>query len=194
MNQNQVNKPISLNLDKHRKMLTETEAFYLLNHERYVNVNSHKSTLGKTTPKVANYQACELEQPAGENYTIGVYRSPITNEVYSFHYNDNGVHYILRINNDGCQIIAFNTDSDCLPMSADPKHSIENWRVTLRVERTCKNRHGKTLIWTDGLHDIATLDVEAAIATENFSTPFFRKEWTLVVKCSACVYQSHVEV
>ncbi len=157
-------------MDKSRKFLSETEAFYLLNHERYVNGKSGAS-IGKTTPLAANYAACELEQPVGENYCVGVYRSPITNEVYSFHYNNSGVHYILRITTDGCEIVY----TGLLELSADPKHSIEQWRVYLKVDRLCKNRHGKALIWTDGKHDIGMLDVEASIATDNFSTPFFQR-------------------
>lgn len=158
-------------MDKSRKMLSDKEAYYLLNHEQFVNVNgkNNGSMLGKSTPRFANYPACVISQPQGENYTAGVYRSPITNELYSFHINTHHVDYILRISNDGCEVVYYG----CLQLSADPRHSIEQFRVYLKVDKTCKNQHGKQLIWTIGQGNIGQIDVEASIATNFFHTPFF---------------------
>lgn len=163
-----INKPISVNLDKSKKYLTPTEAFYMLNRERNINGTG---TLGKTTPLVANYLACMVDQPAGDNYNNGHCFSEETNELYWWTFNTNGVHYVGRLNGDGtCQIVY---DGDCLPLSAAPEHSIEEWRCELKHDRFCANQHGKQLIWTNGEHEIGMLDVEASIATDSFRTPFF---------------------
>jgi hypothetical protein len=164
----QVNKPIAVNLDKSKKYLSPTEAYYMLNRERNINGTG---TLGKTTPLVANYLACDITQPAGENYTVGTYLSVLTNELYWWTWNSNGVNYLARIIGDGtCEIVY---DGECLPLSADPKHSIEQWRCYMKYDRYCTHRHGKQLVWTDGINEIGMIDVEASVATNSFTTPFF---------------------
>lgn len=168
MQQRQINKPLKVNLDKSKKYLAPEEAFYMLNRERNINGTG---TLGKTTPLVANYLACLIEQPEGDNYTVGKFFSVLTNELYWWVYNTNGVNYIARINGDGtCQIVY---DGICLPLSAAPEHSIEQWRCYLKYDRYCAHQHGKQLIWTDGENEIGQLDVEASISTNSFTTPFF---------------------
>lgn len=169
MQDRQVNDPRILNVDKDRKSLTAEECFYLLNHERPKD-SDRQGHKGKKRPMVANYAACELDTPAGENYSTGDYYSPLTNETYSWVYNQNGIHFVQRINGNGvCEIVYYG----CLKLSADPKHSIEKFRAYLKIDKLCANVHGKQLIWTNGLHDIGQLDVEASIATNNFTTPFF---------------------
>ena len=170
MQQSQQHTPFSLNMDKSKSALSPTEAFYLLNHERYVNIP--KGTLSKTTPLPANYPACSMEQPVGENYAPNVYRSPITNEVYSWHYNSNGSHYILRTTNKGCEVVYF---GPCIDLDPEPRYDITQWRAYLKVDRTCKNMGGKQLIWTIGKGSIYQLDVEASIATNSFTTNFFKR-------------------
>lgn len=166
----QQNRPLRMNLDKSKKILDENDAFFLLNHERYVNGGA---TLGKTTPLAANYPSCDMLQPGGENYTNGKYRSKLTNEEYSWVYNNNGVNYIQRIGGaKGCEVVWWG-NNECLPLSAEPKHSIEPFRAHLKYDKICANRHGKYLVWTNGIHDIGYLDVEASIATDSFSTEFF---------------------
>lgn len=164
-------KPTTLNLDKAFADLSPTESYYLLNHETLLNINGLiGSNAGKGKPLPANSPACEIEQPGGENYTVGGYRSPLTNELYSLHYNSNGVHYILRTTNDGCAVVYVG----CVNLSAEPQHSVETWRAHLRVEKVCPNRDGKYFIWTNGVGAIGCVDVEASIATNNFTTPFFQ--------------------
>lgn len=160
-----------MNLDKSPKNLAGDEAFYLLNHERNLNSkDGGRGTLFKSTPMPANYLACEMDQPAGENYAPNSYYSPLTNETYSFVYNSNGVHYIQRIDGSGnCDVIYHG----CLNISAEPRHSIEQFRAYLLLDKLCANRHGKTLVWTDGLNDVGAIDVEASLATKNFTTNFF---------------------
>lgn len=167
--------PKSLNLDKSFGSLSPTESYYILNHTSLLNINGLKgSNSGKGKPLPANYEACEMESmPAGETYTIGGYRSPLTKELYSWHYNSNGVNYILRTSNNGCEIVYTNNEDNCLPLSAEPRNSIENWRAYLAIEKVCANRDGKQLIWVNGIGDIYQMDVEAAIATDFFTTPFF---------------------
>lgn len=168
MQQRQVNKPLSVNLDKSKKYLKDTEAFYMLNRDRNINGTG---TLGKTTPLIANYQACDIEQPAGNNYGNHKYYSELTNELYWWTYNSNGVNFIARLNGDGtCQIVY---DGDCLFLSAAPAHSIEQWRCYMKYDKYCTHQHGKQLIWTDGINEIGQIDVEASIATNSFTTAFF---------------------
>lgn len=146
--------------------------FFARNHERFLAKKGDRNgVLGKTALAIANYPACSMQQAAGENYTVGKYQSKLTNELYSWVYNSNGVDYIQRINNNGeCEVVYYDP---CLQLSADPKHSIEQWRAFLKVEKICANRHGKYLIWVNGTEFIGMLDTEAAIATNNFTTPFF---------------------
>lgn len=170
---NSTHKPTTLNLDKSFSDLSPTESFYLLNHEVLLNVrglNGNNTGSGKPLP--ANSPACEIDQPGGENYVIGAIRSMLTNELYSLHYNSNGSHYILRTTNNGCEVVYHG----CLNFSAEPKHSIEQWRGFMWIEKICNNRDGKQLIWTDGnMETPGQLDVEASIATNFFTTPFFSR-------------------
>lgn len=162
-------KPTKLLMDVSPKYLPEDASFYMLNCER--NLSGVTSSLGKTTPLAANEPICELEQPGGENYSIGSFYAKLLNEAYDWVYNSNGGNYIKRVNGDGeCQIVYYNP---CLQISPDPKHAMMPWRAVMRIEKVCANRHGKYLIWAIGLPDMGYLDVEASIATNNFSTPFF---------------------
>lgn len=169
----QSNRALSMNLDKSRKILSAEECFFLLNNERYLDVSGNKKgSLAETGPLVANRPACEMEHPQGENYAVGKYYSNLTNELYSWVYNSNGVHWIQRIKGDGeCEIVY---DGDCpLPLSAFPKNSIEQFRAYLQLDKLCANRHGKSLVWVTGEGTVYQLDVEASIATNSFRTPFF---------------------
>lgn len=169
--QPQIVKPQTLNLDSSKKYLKDTEAAYLLNFD--VQNPSH---LGKGVPFAANIPLCELELPLGENYNNGRCYSSITNEEYSWTWNSNGINFISRINGEGiCEIVYTNDGvNNCLKLNPNPKHEITKWRATLFVEKSdCANRHGKYLIWTDGDSFIGWIDVEASIATQSFTTPFF---------------------
>lgn len=174
-NDRQVARPAKINLDKHPKNLAEDEARYLLNHEVRLNMHGGSSAnIGKSTPMPANYPACDYDNlPAGENFRNGSLKSTTTNETYSWIYNTNGYHFIQRINNQAaCEIVY---DEDCLKLSADPRHSIEAGRAYLKLDEIkCKGRHGKYLVWVNGDNEeIGYLDVEASIATNSFTTPFF---------------------
>lgn len=173
MDERQINKPLSMILDKSFKHLSENECYFILNSDRYLNQDgSLRGTLGKTTPMVANSPACELQMPAGEVYSVGEFYSALTNETYSWSYNSNGVHFIQRINGDGqCQIVYHG----CLELNALPKHAIKQWRAYMKVDKLCANVHGKQLIWTFGQGPIYQIDVEASIATNFFTTPFFQR-------------------
>lgn len=116
-----------------------------------------------------------MEQASGENYGVGEFHSDLTNETYSWHYNSNGVNHIQRINGDGeCEIVY---DKPCLRLSANPANKITQFRAYLDVDYLCTKVPGgklKRLIWVDGTDTpIGSLDVEASIATNSFSTPFF---------------------
>lgn len=162
-------------MDKSRKHLDATECFYLLNNERVLNQDgSKKGTIGSTTPMVANYPACEMDQPEGDNPVVGKYYSALTNELYSWVYNSNGVHYIQRINGDGeCEVVYA---GDCpIPLKANPENEITQFRAYLQLDKICSNRHGKSLIWVNGDSTVGQIDTEASIATDYFSTPFFER-------------------
>ena len=168
MQQRQVHKPISVNLDKSKKYLLPEEAYYLLNRERNIN---GVGTAGKTTPLVANYLACLITQPAGSNYLSGHHYSVLTDELYWWTWNSNGVNYIARINSDGTCTIVY--DGACLPLSINPSNTIEQFRAYLKYDRFCANQHGKQLIWVNGEDEIGQIDVEASIETNSFTTSFF---------------------
>lgn len=174
-------KPKRLNLNKSPKYLSPDECFYALNHE----VNNQTS-LDKATPIYSNYLACDLELPAGENYNIGRHYADLTNELYCWTLNSNGVNFIWRINGDGvCQIVYI---GDCLILSGDPKHEITQFRAYLKRDRVCKNQAGKQLIWVDGSDTpIGQMDVEASIATNFFTTPFFERCADPCAYISMCV-------
>ena len=122
MDYSQTTKPTKLNLDKSPKYLGADESFYLLNHE----VNN-PSSLDKAVPMAANYLACDMELPAGENYNNGRYYSPLTNETYWITYNNNWVNFIGRMNGDGvCEVVY---DGGCLVLNPDPANEITNWRM-----------------------------------------------------------------
>lgn len=168
MQDRQINKPIKLLLDASLKYLPPDSGFFLLNHERNI---LGTGTLGKSTPMAANYEACSMNDMDGTPYAIGAYYDENTNELYAWTYNDGGVNYILRLNPDTtCEVVYA---GECLPLSAEPKHSIEQWKAYLKYDKLCAHRHGKQLIWTDGENEIGMLDVEASIATNGFTTPFF---------------------
>lgn len=171
MQQSQENIPLILNLDKSRKFLTAAEAGYLLNHER--SLVAGKGTLGEGSPMAANFPACEMELPTGENFAVKSYYSKLTNELYSWIYNTNGVHYIQRINGDGeCEVVYH---GECLQLSAKPEHEITQFRAYMQLDKLCANRHGKSLIWVNGDGPIGQIDTEASIATDFFTTPFFER-------------------
>lgn len=166
----QANKPTKINADVDPKYLAVDEARYMLNAERNIGGGANSKS-GKTTPIPANELMCTTTVGVGTPYLIGKYKSDLTNEVYAFYYVEGGLDYILRINEDKtCEIVY---QGDCLNFSADPKHSIEDWRVYLKYDRFCANQGGKQLIWTDGINPIGMIDVEASIATDSFTTPFF---------------------
>lgn len=142
----------------------------MLNHD----INS-AGALDKGVPYAANTPACEVDQVTGENYVCGKHYADLTNESYSWHYNSNSVHHIQRINGDGeCEICY---TGNCLVVNPDPKHSIEEWRAILDVDELCNKVPGgklKRLVWVDGTDTpMGCLDVEASIATDFFTTPFF---------------------
>lgn len=170
MNYTTSHKPSRLVLDKASKFIKPNESFFMLNHD----VNN-SSAFGKGCPMPANYPACSLELPAGENYAPNNFYAKQTNENYTWHYNSNSVHFISRINGDGeCEIVY---EGSCLQLSADPKHEITKFRAIIDVDELCNKVPGgklKRLAWVDGTETpMGLLDVEASIATNSFTTPFF---------------------
>lgn len=174
MNDSQALKPVILNLDKHPSQLAPNESYYIQNQEISLGINAKSvGSIGKSTPYPTNFVACDMELPAGENYSVGARYEPLTNESYSWVFNSNGVHFISRVNGDGtCQIVYHG----CLDLSADPKRYIADWRANVTLEKVCPNRDGRYLRWVDGDEEASPwfIDVEASIATDFFTTPFFK--------------------
>lgn len=169
MQDSQKGKYTRLNLDASPKYLMNNESYYLLNYD----INN-PNAIDKATPLGGNYLACDMELSAGENYTVGEYYSPLTNETYSFHYNSNGIHRVDRIDGNGECVVVYS--GACLQLSAEPEHALKASRVYLKKDDLCtKVPNGilKQLIWTDGINPIGMIDVEASIATDSFTTPFF---------------------
>ena len=161
--------------DKSGQTLGQDEMFDSVNHEIGLTTQSKSSsgTNGRATPYAANYQLCEIDMPAGENYSVGTLSDKRTNAMYDWMYNSHNVHFIKRINGDGsCQIVYYG----CLEISAEPENYISDFRAYIKLDKVCPNRDGKYLVWTDGTDfGIGYLDVEASIATNNFTTPFFQR-------------------
>lgn len=178
MDQVQKNTPLKLNYDKAFKSLQPDEMTEALNHEVGVTIVNGKANAsgGKGTPLPANYVLVDMDKPLGETYSIGTFYSELTNEEYSWQKNSNGVDYISRINGNSPEDKRYQVVyQGCLDLSADPKHSIEQFRAHMRIEKVCPNRAGKYLMWTDGTDfGIGYLDVEASIETNFFSTDFFK--------------------
>lgn len=161
----QQHKPVKLQTDLSYKSVKPEESPYLLNQERFLNANN---SMGKRTPAIANEQFSDIDFPVGENYCIGAYESKQTNEIYSFHWNSNLHHSILR----HTEITEIVYQGQCLELDEFPEYAITQFRVWVRVEKNkkCANRHGVELIWTIGKGRIHCLDVEASILTESFTT------------------------
>ncbi len=173
MNFAQQNKPTEWVTDIDEKYLSPAQAFYIKNREYFTNIHGatfNGQNLGKSSPAAANYPACNLQMPGGENYSMGTYSCDRTSEVYIFILNSNKVSFIYRVNSKSCDIVY---DEPCYKPSAEPKNAITQWRVWLDVKDTCKNWAGKRLFFTDGIF-LGCIDVEASIATDSFTTPFFK--------------------
>lgn len=183
-----VHKPTKVNQDKDAKYLALDEARYMLNNERNIG-GGGLSKNGKTTPMPANELMCDIEiDDSNDNkkpFPIGSYRSELTNEIYTFYYNEGGYNFITRVNDDKtCEIVY---EGECLNFSTLPEHAIKNWRVYLKYDQLCANQGGKILIWTDGINPIGMLDVEASIATNSFSTDFFKRCYDGCAYTQMCV-------
>ena len=168
MNDIQVHKINEWVTDVDEKSLSPAQALYLKNREFFDTMNS--GVLNGGSSMAANYEVCELQTPAGETFSVGRLSSIKTNEVYVIVYNSNAVNFIYRIGQDGCEIVY---QEDCLSLSAEPQHSIESSRIGLDVKKTCKNWGGKRLVFGNTL-DYYCIDIEASIATNGFTTDFFK--------------------
>lgn len=167
MVKSQVVRPTKLNIDKSPLVTEPSEAIFLLNQERMAY-----GVVGKTIPCPANELFSALSLPAGENYTIGCFSSKKTNEIFYVNWNNNGDHSIIRVTD------AFGTEvmfTGPLPqIDAMPEHALANWRFYLMEEKNnCGNRHGRYLIFVNGVGRITCIDIEASIITDSFTTSYF---------------------
>lgn len=147
------------------RFIKESQSFYLKNREFFSSI---QGKLGSSISLNANDLMCEIQMPIGENYSVGGFISQKTNEAYIFVFNSNNVNFIYRVNQEGCDIVY----DKCLKLNSEPSGAVTQWRAWVDVKKTCKNWAGKRLIWTDGSF-IGCIDIEASIATDSFSLPFF---------------------
>lgn len=180
-----ISKPTKLNRDAAPKYLPPDSAFYMLNNERSVNADG---SLGTDRPLISNELLCQMSGMIEDPFSVGAYFSDITNETYFFFLNPNvgGFNYILRVNQDStCELVY---QGECLFLSAAPEHTIFDWRCFMKYDKICAHRHGKQLVWVDGSDNpIGMLDVEASIATNNFTTAFFERCQDACAPLQMCV-------
>jgi hypothetical protein len=137
-----------------------------------------------------NYELCNIQFPIGENYSIGSYYSKKSNSAYIIVYNSNGSQTIYLVSDKFCDKIY--ESAFCMKFSAEPKHQITQFRCFESVLYTCKNWGGIRFIFTDGI-EVYNLDVQASIATDSFTTPFFddcNDPCEMVKLCVAAPYAS----
>lgn len=168
-------KPVSVNTDTSKLLLKESEATFLKGYELSFDKNTGSFGVGKKMP--SNYQTIVLPIPAGINKDIGFFENPELNEAYVFRWNSNTNFNIYRLDGLTMQAQMVYTGPS-LGFSIDPKHSIPDHRVMIRVvynngpngEKKVKEKY---LIFTNGLAWQKWISVLSGIATNGFNATSF---------------------
>lgn len=185
MQHSQKNRIQEWNCDVDKKLLNNSQAFYIKNRDFFTNLhtNAKGQSLGKNTSLNGNLLMCEVSYMLGEKYAVGSYYAELTNETYVWVYNSLGRNIIYRLSEKlgdvGCDVVY---DFECLNLSVEPKNAITQWRATLLYDKTCKSWGGKRLVWADG-EQIYCIDVEASIATNSFNVPYFTRHCNNYDRC-----------
>lgn len=174
-----------MDIDSDELYVQSEFATFLKNITYQVNDSDGKgidegSNAGVFTPLEANYKACNLKFPDGENHVVGFYESKEFSEGYVFVHNSNSNHFIYRINKDrgNCELII---ETPCLNFQLNPAHFIGKTRCTLQSiaylnNASKKEEVRKFLIFTDNFNTQRFISVEDAILTNGFDPirfPYF---------------------
>lgn len=160
-------KPIEgVNTEASNKLLKETQARYLLNVERMVNVRGGEGgNEGDLTAAPANRPVEGIDYLLEDgDLCIGAYSSEKRGQVYVWVYNQDGLHTIYRMESDLTTALIY--QGRWLNLSADPRHAIRGAYLLWVQGRSY-------LLWVDGLNGPAFLDVETARRTDSFRHPYF---------------------
>lgn len=171
-----------VNLDLDPIRMPPNTAQFIKNLTNNFNTNASAAALAGNnenvfTPLEGNVALAISGMPSGINYCIGYYSSELTNEGYFAIYNSNSDHtvWVIRGNTGVVQKVY---QSSLLPFVLDPQYFLSEGRMTLELRSiidpvTGTETNFKFLIFTNNTKYQCVLDVEASIATNSYSTPYF---------------------
>lgn len=173
-------KGINLDLDETR--IPPDTATFIKNIT--FNVNTNPNTSGDTgsnqyvgTPVEGNKPLTISGMPAGNNFCCGFYSSEQTNEGYFCIFNSNGNHTIWVIEGATGTVTKVH-ENTLLPFSSNPEHFFSEGRITLERKSiidpvTKQESNFKLLVLTNNNGNQCMIDVDASIATDSYTTPYF---------------------
>lgn len=171
-----------INLDLDALRIPANTAIFIKNLTSNANINAATAAQSGSnewvmTPMEGNVALSVSGMPSGTNYCVGGYSSEQTNEGYFAIYNSNNNHTIWVISgNDGT--VRKVHESALLPFVLDPQYFFSEGRMTLELQSIIDPVSGletnfKFLIFTNNTKYQCLIDVEASIATNSYSTPYF---------------------
>lgn len=178
------NRPIKQVTDKNASQLKADEATYLKNFQIAFNNNQDKAGqqggnfgVGKGLNSSKKIDTPTIFLPAGKNKVIGSKESSVTNRLYVFFANSNGLHGIYRINGD-TQAVQIVTISARLNFSFDPKYAIPDHRVNIvpvyGVDENNKRYLKDEIVqFVDGHNWQYWINSESSIATGSYDASDF---------------------
>lgn len=181
--------PKALNTDVGFEHLSPDETMYIkgmgidLNQNPDTGNGTNNPTLEgsnilKLTPTKSNVIIPKPFNPKGYSRNIGSFECIVTNEMYSFDYNERGLHNISVLSGDTGKWSLLIVDAK-LNFTDNQENFISEHRVRLRVRYDeNKNIVEKHLTWTDGNNWQGWINVIAAIKTNGFNSNTF-PYWSL---------------
>jgi hypothetical protein len=195
-------KPIRIELDSSEELRSALNAQFLKDVRANININSQFDSQGNTlnqgsnegdlTPVQSNEILCNVTLPAGDNISIGSFKSEITKEIYWFNLNSFGNHTIF-VSSSETNVCRKVYEGSCLNFQFPSQYHLPAHRVTLYVvydqsddgEKTIKSKY---LVWTDGYNWQGFLDVETSIATDSFNSTLYPYWKTFYPHCDPCEF------
>lgn len=171
-----------INLDLDETRLPANTAQFIKNLTSNASINAAAAALAGSNkfamqPMEGNAALTTTGIPSGTNYCIGFYDSTQTNEGYFFLYNSRSNHSVWVIDgSDGTVTLVYT--SPLLPFQINPQYFLSEGRVTLELRSimdpvTGDESNFKFLIFTNNTEFQVLLDVDAAIATNSYTTSYF---------------------
>lgn len=170
------------NLDLDALRLPANTAQFIKNLTSNANLNANAAALAGQdaqvlTPIEGNQALTVSGVPAGLNYCVGHYDSTQTNEGYYCLWNDFLNHSIWVISGDTGAVRKVH-ESQLLPFVIDPQYFYGEGRITLELRSIIDPVSGgetnfKFLAFTNNTKYQCILDIEASIATNSYTTPYF---------------------